>query len=125
MGMSESIYKQYLDYIQSKLEHTKSKVFIIDSASSISSNNLINQQEAQFIFNQYQNQGTSKIKISERNFQFISSAQGSEDGPIDSFYVWTNPEDADDKRICIITQLADGVIYGVESPEIYRLDVLE
>lgn len=121
--MTDNPYKQYIEHFEDSLkEIEESAVFIIDSSSVISSNNFVSEEESKNIFKQYYEQSRSQIIINNRKFKYIDAVDVGE--YFNFLYLFINPENSDDKRICIVTQLAENIIYGVEVPEINKGEVL-
>ncbi|KAF7691499.1 hypothetical protein CDIK_2563 [Cucumispora dikerogammari] len=123
--MSDNQYLPYLQHFEERLGQIESSVFIIDSDTSISSNNILSDDEARIVFTQYYSPSRIPIIVNKRQFKYIDAVQASEGSHFVYLYLYTNPDILDEKRIYIITQLAEGVIYGIEASEVYRLDVLE
>lgn len=117
-----NIYQGHFDYAVEKFEGLEAKVFIADNDTQISTDDFLSPKDSKTIFMNYYTEDLNgnKIVLNEKNFIMVSKAPQYQGETYMFQYVWANPEDRDDKRIALVSNLGDDAIIGVEVPEVLK-----
>merc|ERR1711974_524508 len=114
MGMAtkveENTLQAYVDHIEERVKDIDlTNAFIIYQDHVISPEKWkLSKEEAQNIKKFYNEQCFESISINGKKFRSPGGQPGVDGEKLDMLYIWRNPEIADEKFICIVTQFGDG-----------------